>query len=498
MSLISNKKVDTNTCELEIKVSEQDFKNEINKVFKKNSKTIQIAGFRKGKAPRSVVEKMYGKEVFWEEAVNGLYPKYYDQVIKEENIDAVALMDIEVTQIDDNGFTFVAKVITKPEVEVSTYKGVKVEKVCREASEEDINNRLAQMQNRNSRNVSVSDRAVEDGDIVNINFEGFKDGVAFDGGKGEDYDLTIGSNSFIPGFEEQIIGHSIDEEFEINVNFPEEYHQEELKGQAAVFKIKINSISKTELPELDDEFAKDVSEFDTLAELKEDIKKQIQEDFDQKSERDLKDRIVDKIVEGVTGEIPEVMYDQRINEMVENFKQMLQQNYMNLETYLQYTGSNMDAFRKTFRAEAERIVKMNLALEKIAGFENISASAEEIEAEYSRLAENYKLAVDEIKKYIPEKDVLSDLSTSKAMTFLVEQAEISEISAEEFEKREEAKKAEEEKASEAKSDKEKKPAKTTKAKAEKDTKKSDDKPKKETKKTTKKKTEKKEEENTAE
>ena len=429
MALKSANKVDTNVYELEVTVEGDEFKKAVSDSFRKNNKKIQIHGFRKGKAPRNLVEKMYGEGFFWEDAVNSLYPKHYQLAVEEADITPVAQADIDIKDVDANGFTFTAKVTVKPEVSVKDYKGINAKKVVAKVGDEQIDNEISRERDKQSRQVSVSDRAAKLGDTANIDFEGFKDEVAFEGGKGEDFDLVLGSGQFIPGFEEKIVGHNVGDEFDIDVSFPEEYHVEELKGQPVVFKVKVNDITEKELPELDDEFAKDVSEFETFDEYKESVREKLQKEMDKNAENDFEDRLIDVVIENMEAEIPEVMIESRIDDMVHDFGHRLEHQGMNLDLYLQYTGMEMESFRKTFREQAERQVKIRLALEKIAELESLAPSDEKLEEEYAELAKNYNLGVDEIKKYIPETEIVKDIVVKMAIDLVRDNAVVEEVDA---------------------------------------------------------------------
>ena len=426
MNLTSSKKVDTNRHELEIAVGAEEFEKAIQSVYRKQVKNIQVPGFRKGKAPRHIVEKMYGEGVFYEDAINDLYPSVYTQAVTEANITPVDRADIEVLSVGKDGFTFKATVTVKPEVEVANYKGIAATKKVKKISDKEIDAEISRLQERNSRMVDVDDRPAEMGDYTIIDFDGYVDGVAFDGGKSERYPITLGSGQFIPGFEEQIAGHSIGEEFDVNVTFPEDYHAEELKGKAAVFKVKLHEIKKKELPEVDDEFAKDVSEFDTLAELREDLGKKLQESADKAAKDAVENQLIDSVIADMKAEIPEVMFEHRIDEMIQDFDYRLSSQGLNLQTYLQYTGMEMDSFRKTFREQAERQVKIRLALEKIVELEGLTASPEDVEAEYAKLADAYKIEVEKVKTYIPETDVTKDIAVNKAIDLVRDNAVITE------------------------------------------------------------------------
>ncbi|HIZ82909.1 MAG TPA: trigger factor [Firmicutes bacterium] len=431
MSLKSSNKVETNRYELEISIDGAAFQDAIQKAYRKNVKRMNVPGFRKGHAPRSIIEKYYGEQVFYEDALNIVYPDAVESAVEEAGLELVGdKIDTDVTSIGKDGVELKITVTVKPEVELGEYKGLEAQRPSAEATDADVDAEMNRLAERNSRMVTVEDRPAEKDDIVVIDFEGFVDGVAFEGGKGESYSLTLGSGQFIPGFEDQVIGHKTDEEFEINVTFPEDYHAEQLKGKAAVFKVKLHEIKKRELPVMDDEFAKDVSEFDTLAELREDTKKKIVERKEKEADNAVENQLIDKLIEGMKAEIPEVMFERRVDDNLRDFDYRLQSQGMNLDLYMQYTGSTAEDFRKNFRPQAERQVKVRLALEKIAELEKIAPTAEELEAEYKRLAENYGVDVDRVKAAIPEKEVVKDLSVSKAVDLVKESAKVTDAKAE--------------------------------------------------------------------
>lgn len=431
MSLVESKNVATNKYELTIKVDADTFKAAVDKVYRKNAKSIQVPGFRKGKAPRAMVEKMYGEAVFYEEAVNDLYPEAVANAVEEAKLEVVARPDVEVTEVGkETGVTIVATCIVKPEVSVKDYKGIEVERAEEEVTDELIDSKLSAMQQKNARMLDVEGRAAKSGDTVVFDFEGFVDDKAFDGGKAEKFTLVLGSGQFIPGFEEQIEGKEIGEEFDVNVTFPEDYHAEELKGKPAVFKCKLHEIKEKELPALDDEFAKDVSEFDTLEELKNDLKTKELAAAKKAADDAVENKLVDAVIANMEAEIPEQMYDNRVDSMVQDFDYRLQSQGMNLQTYLQYTGMDMDAFRKTFRPQAEKQVQIRLALEKIVELEGLDASAEELEAEFIKLADNYKMDVEQVKKYVPADQLKQDLLVNKAIDLVKTTAVVTEKAAE--------------------------------------------------------------------
>jgi len=426
MSLNHANKIETNKYELEISVGKDLFQNAVQKAYKKNIVKMNIPGFRKGKAPRSVAEKLYGESVFFEDAVNILYPPSYDEAVKEAAIEPVDRAEVEIVSVDANGFVFKAIVIVKPEVEVGEYKALTAVKKLDFVTEEEIEKEINRVRERSARITTVEDRPAQLGDTVVIDYDGYVDDVAFDGGKAENHSLELGAGQFIPGFEEQVVSHNIDEEFDVNVTFPEEYQEKSLAGKPAVFKIKLHEIKSRELPELDDEFAKDVSEFDTLEAYKEDIKKHLQEAKDKTAKDDVENTLIDKVLEGFKAEIPEVMFEHSIDGFVSDFGYRLQSQGLNLKSYLQYTAMEMDTFRKTFREQAERQVKIRLALEKIAELENYEVADEDIEAEFVKLAARYSAEVDKVKESVDANDLKKDILTNKAVDLIHSSAVIIE------------------------------------------------------------------------
>ncbi len=423
MSLVSKNNVATNKFELEIQVPAEEFEKACERVYKRKGKRIEVPGFRKGHAPRKTIEKLYGDAVFYEDAVNDLYPSAIQSGVEEAKLEIVCRPEVEVTEVSkEKGVTFKAVCTVKPEVIVKNYKGIKASKDVAEVTDVDITAEIDRMRERNARTVDVEGRAVENGDITVIDFEGFLDGEPFKGGKGEKFSLTIGSGQFIPGFEEQIIGHNIGDEFDVNVTFPEDYHAEELKGKAVTFKVKLHGISTKELPEADDEFAKDVSEFDTLEELKEDIRKRQAEANEKKASAEFENKLIDNVIENMEAEIPEEMYEVRIDEMIRDFEYRLQSQGLSLDLYLQYSGLTKDSFRETFKEQAQRQVKIRLALEKIVEVEGIEPTEEEIEKEYARLAEAYKMDVEKLKPMIPAEDIKKDVAVNKAIDLIRDSA----------------------------------------------------------------------------
>ena len=424
MSLKNTTKVETNLYEIEFDADKATFEAAIEKVYRKEVKNINIPGFRKGKAPRSIIESRYGKGVFYEDAVNEIIPDAYEAAIKEAGLTVVSRPEFDIVTIDDNGVVLKAKFYVKPEVSVKDYKGIKVEREVKAVTDEDVNAEIEQVRARNSRVVDVEGRAVENGDITVIDFDGYVDGVAFEGGKSENYNLTIGSGSFIPGFEEQIIGHNVGDEFDVNVTFPTEYHAAELAGKEAVFKIVLHSIKFNELPALDDEFAKDVSEFDTLDEYKADVKAKIEKRYEKEAENAVEGQIIDALIANLEAEIPAPMFESETENFVRDYDSRLRMQGLDLNTYFKYTGLTLEALREQFKPMAERQVKTRLALEKIVELEGITASDDEISAEYENMAKAYNMSADEIKKFVESDAVKADICVKKAVDFVKENADI--------------------------------------------------------------------------
>ncbi len=427
MKLTSVEKKENNIVELEITISPEELKEATDKVFKKKVKTINVPGFRKGKAPRQIIEKMYGEGIFMEDAVNEIYPKAYSDAIDEAGIEPVDKADVDVTSLDkETGVVFKATVTVKPEVTLGNYKGIKVDKVVYTVTDAEVDAEIERMRDRNARIISVTDRSAIDGDEVVINFEGFANGEAFAGGKAENHTITLGSHSFIDTFEEQIVGHNVGDEFDVNVKFPEEYHAENLKGQPALFKVKLVDIKGKELPELDSEFAKDVSEFDTIDELKANIRKKQEEMKDRKTTDELENNLLDEVIKEMQAHIPGCMIENRISDMVQDFEYRISQQGMKIDMYLQYTGMSMEAFRESFREQSEKQVKTRLVLETIGELEKLEATEDDITAEYEKISKLYQMPMDNIRKIIPERELLSDIKSTKAIDFVRDNAIITE------------------------------------------------------------------------
>lgn len=422
MSLKSTNKVETNKHEVIVEVDSKTFTSELTKVYRKEVKKINIPGFRKGKAPQAIIESMYGKEVFFDDAIQNIYPSALADAVEEAKLEVVGVEDVSVETVGkEEGLTFKAIVIVKPEVDINDYAGISVTPKSTEVTDELVNAEINKVRDRNSRFVTVEDRPAQNEDITVIDFEGFVDGVAFEGGKAENFNLTLGSGQFIPGFEEQIVGKNTGDEFTIDVTFPEEYQAEDLAGKEAQFKIKLHEIKVKELPEFDDEFVKDVSEKETVEEYKEEIKADLAERLQKESEADIEEQIINKLCELVQGEIPEVMYDNKVNDMLREFDMRLRQQGLDMNTYLQYMGASVDQIKESYKPQAETRVKLRLALEKIAEKEGFTdVTDEDLETEYSKLAEAYKMDVEKVKGAVAAEDLKKDIAVEKAMDFVKE------------------------------------------------------------------------------
>lgn len=425
MNLKSSNKVDTNKYELEIEVSAEDFDAAVNAAYKKEGKKMTIPGFRKGKAPRAFVEKYYGETVFYDAAIDSLYRPTVMEAIDASKLEVVSIGDMNITEASkEKGLAFKLTVVVKPECKIEGYKGIEVTKKISPVTDEDVDVEIRKVQDRNSRMVNVDNRAAMTGDTAVIDFEGFCDGVAFEGGKAENYELALGAGQFIPGFEDQIVGHELGEEFEINVRFPDEYHSEELKGKDATFKIKLHELKTKELPEVDDEFVKDVSEFDTLDAYKADIKAKLESDREKAANASVDNQLIDAICEKLEAEIPEEMYENEINEGINNFVYRLQSQGLNLDTYMKYTGLTPESLREQFRGQSEKNVKVRLALETIVKLENIDATEEELDAEFEKLAKAYDMPVENVKNIVSANQLKLDVTNEKAINFIRDNAKI--------------------------------------------------------------------------
>lgn len=427
MNLIKAEKQDHSKYVLEFKIDAEAFAASVEKVARRDLKKFNIPGFRKGKAPRSVVEKMYGKGVFYEDALNDALPAAYEAAIKEAGITPVSRPDFDVVAMDEKeGVTMKAELYVKPEVAVADYLGMEAVQNKTEATDEEVNAEIDRVRQQNSRETEVTDRPAQDGDLVNIDYEGFCDGKAFEGGKAEKASLKLGSGQFIPGFEDQIVGHSIGDEFDVNVTFPEEYHAAELAGKAAVFKVKLNGINVVELPAVDDEFAKDVSEFDTIDEYKADLKAKIQKRHDTNTENEVKDQLIDKLVDKLDADIPDAMFETEVENVIRDYDTRLRMQGMSLDMYFKYTGMDLDTMRQQARPQAEKQVKLRLALEKIAELEKLEVSDDELNAEIKRIADNNHITEDQVKEIVGAEAVRDDMKVEKALNLVREKAVLTE------------------------------------------------------------------------
>lgn len=424
MNLISCEKLEKSMVELQFSIDADTFKNAVSAAFKRESKKYNVPGFRKGKAPRAMIEKMYGADIFHYDAVNDLFPAQYEEAVKAAGIEVVGAPEPEVVSMSEaEGATLKVKVAVKPEVTLGDYAGLSVTKKVKTVEDSAVDAELARMQDRNGRLLTREGKA-ENGDTVDIDFEGFVDGTAFEGGKAEHYSLVLGSNSFIPGFEDQLVGHAAGEEFDINVKFPEEYQASELAGKDATFKIKLHEVKYKELPALDDDFAKDVSEYDTLDELKASIRKGMEENNDRQADQQVENDLIEQVVNGMQAEIPQAMYDSRVDELVRDFEYRLSQQGLKMDMYLQYMGMTMDQLRAQFADQAEKQVKMRLAMEAIVDKENIVTSDEEFDTEVQRIADAYKMETEKVKAIVDADAVKKDLAVNKAIDFVKEKANI--------------------------------------------------------------------------
>ena len=436
MNVKATNKVETNRYELELEVSPEEFNDAINAVYKRESKKMNIPGFRKGKAPRHFIEKYYGEEVFYEAAIDHLYRPMVMEAVEKSGLQVISIGEFKIDEIGkDKGILCKLNVVTKPEAAIEGYKGIEVTRPSVEVTAEDIDREIDRVRERNSRIITVEDRAAENGDMVTIDFDGYVDGKQFDGGKAENYELTLGAGQFIPGFEDQVIGHNVGDEFDIDVTFPEDYHAEELKGKPAVFKIKLHEIKMKELPVVDDEFVKDVSEFDTVDDYRKDIEKHLTEQREKAADNDVENQLVEAVIEKVQAEIPDEMVENEVDEIINSFAYRLQSQGLKLETYLKYTGQTTDDLRVQYKPQAERQVKVRLGLEKIAELENLKPTEEETEAEYQKLADAYGMPLESVKNLVTVEGINGDIQNQKAIDFVKANAGI-------VEKKEEEKKAE--------------------------------------------------------
>ena len=423
MALKSSTKVDTNRYELVVEVDGETFMKAVDRVFKKQVKSISLPGFRKGKAPRRLIEKAYGEGVFYEDAIKDIYPLAIVRAAEEAGITLVRdKIDLDVIKAEKDGLEFKAVVTSEPETNIKDYKGIEFAPVSLDITDEDIDEEIKKVQKRNSRLVTVEDRAAENDDVAVIDFKGILDGEAFDGGTAENYSLTLGSGSFIPGFEEQVVGHKAGEEFTIDVTFPEDYQADELAGKAVQFEIKLHEVKTHELPEVDDEFVKDVSEFDTVDEYRADLKSKLAETREKEAETSKENQIADKLIELLEAEVPEAMYENQLDSIVDEFSMNLRSQGLDLNTYMQYTGLTEEKLRDTYRDRAEAQVKLRLALKKVAELEGIKATDEDVEAKYNELSSTYNVDVLRVKTAFSRGDIAGDIETERAMELVKENA----------------------------------------------------------------------------
>lgn len=425
---VKSEQIEKNLVKLTFEVSAEDFNKAVNNVYKKNAKKINVPGYRKGKAPREIIEKLYSAEIFYDDAINAVLPAAYEKALEESGVESVARPEIDVEEIKkDQPVVFTALVTTKPEVTLGDYKGIEVDKIDYTVTDEDVDKDIEATQKKNARLITVDDRAVENGDIAVIDFEGFVDDVAFDGGKGEDYELEIGSGTFIPGFEDQLVGANTDDDVDVKVTFPEEYHAENLAGKDAVFKVKVKEIKRRELPELDDDFASEVSEFDTMDEFKADVRKRLEEAAQNKAKVETENAIIDKAIENAEFEIPDAMLEAQIDNIIRDFAQRLAYQGMNLEMYLKYTGQSMEAFRAQFAQQAKKQISGSLVLEAIQKAEGIEAGAEEVELHLVDMSKKYNMELDKLKEALSEvemENIKKELEMQKTIDMIVNHASV--------------------------------------------------------------------------
>ncbi|MBQ7308869.1 MAG: trigger factor [Clostridia bacterium] len=429
MKLLNTAEIGANQKELEIFIDHETFEAECEKAYKKNVAKFAIPGFRKGKAPRKMIEKMYGTGVFYEDAINAILPTAYPEAIKEAGLDVVSNPDIDIKSIDETGIVLTAKVFVRPEITVTEYKGLSAKKETVEITDAAIDSEIESVRKRNARTIDITDRAAALGDNVIFDFDGYVDGVAFEGGKAEKHDLLLGSGNFIPGFEDQIVGKNIGENFDVVVTFPEDYHAAELAGKEATFKCLIHEIKKEELPELDDEFVKDVSEFDTVDEYKASVKAKLAERAEKAEDAKVDEQLMKAVCENIEGEIPEVMFENEAENCIRDYENRLRYQGMDLATFMKYTGQTMETLKTQFRPQAEQNVKTRLALEYIAKAEGFTATEEDIDTEYQKIAEAYGIEIEKVKASIDSEAIAADVRVGKAALFVRENANVTVVGA---------------------------------------------------------------------
>ena len=413
-----------NCKELEIQIDRAEFNAAVDAAFKKNAGKMNVPGFRKGKAPRAIIEKMYGKGVFYEDALNEVVPKAYADALTETALEVVSAPEYDVKSLDDDGVVITVKVFVKPECTLKAYKGLKAEKENVTIGDEAVDHEIQTVRERNAREVDVTDRPAQNGDCVVFDFEGFADGKAFEGGKAEKYHLKLGSGQFIPGFEDQICGHNIGDEFDVEVTFPADYHETTLAGKPATFKCKLHEIKFDELPALDDEFVKDVSEFDTLDEYKADIKAKLEENAKKAQQAKIDEQLLDALCENLEAEIPEAMFETELDACLRDYENRLRYQGIDMKTFMQYTGATVDSLKAQLRPQAEKNVKIRLALEAVAKLEGLTADAEKIEAEYKKIADAYGIDVEKVKSAVNEKDIAADVVVAEALELVRANADV--------------------------------------------------------------------------
>ena len=424
MSLLKSQKGKKSEYTLEFSVPAETFEKAVTDAFHKKAKNITIPGFRKGKAPRSVIEKMYGKGFFYEDAINAVLPAAFDEALKESKLNMVGQPEFDIVSVGEGDLVLSAKIAVKPTVKIEDYVGIKVKKEVAPVTDEELDREINMVRERNSREIEVTDGVSEMGDVCTIDYEGSVDGVPFDGGKGSDYPLKLGSGNFIPGFEEQVAGHKLEEAFDVNVTFPEEYHAKELAGKAAVFKTVIHKITHIELPALDDDFAKDVSEFDTYAEYVADLKAKLEKRHESEADSKVEEQLMDALIEKLKADIPEQMFEEETENMVRDYDNRMRMQGLDLATYFKYTGMTLDKLREQLRPQAEKQVKLRLALEKIAKTEKLKATKADIDGEIKRIAEAYGMTEDQVRDAVPEDSIAEDMKVKKALDFVKENAVI--------------------------------------------------------------------------
>lgn len=436
MELLNHQRAEKSTYQLKLKIDGETFKKAVGETYRKSAKKYNIPGFRKGKAPQQIIEKMYGGDVFHYDAINAIFPEQYKEIIKQTGIEPVDSPSVDIESLDINdGVVLTASVAVKPLIEIGKYKGLSIEKIDYTVSESEIDDKINELRKKGARQINIAGPAKK-GDIADISFQGFVNDTPFEGGEGVNHRLPLGSGQFIPGFEEQIIGHMPGDEFIVNVDFPEDYHADDLNGEHSMFRVTLNELTTTELPAEDDELAKDVSEFDTIKELRESIKNEIGERKEQQSKADIEDQLVNKVVETITGDIPEVMFEDCARDIITGIKDRLREQGLSMDNYLRYTNNTLENFKNNYKEDAQKQVKTRLVLEKIVSNEGLAATEEDLEKEVLRIAEIYNMDVEKVREIVPLDDIKRDLALNKAIDLLKETAiittkEINEVKTDE-------------------------------------------------------------------